>query len=89
MFTSIFVSFSPTSTLIPFDNFFFPLNTSDIPPANPPAVSTTPGTSDTAIPAITETTSSDITTLLSDVTLISSTFSFSSFYITKILLFSR
>ena len=31
MFTSIFVSFSPTSTFIPFARFFFPLNTSVIP----------------------------------------------------------
>jgi len=81
MFTSIFASVSATSTFIPFDSFFFPLNTSEIPPANPPAVSTTPFTSDTATPAIIDTTSSDITMLLSSVTLISYTTLFSSFSI--------
>ena len=60
MFTSIFVSFSPTSTFIPFDRFFLPLKTSEIPPANPPAIAYTPGASDTAFPAIIATTSSAI-----------------------------
>ena len=59
-FLSIFTSFSSASTLIPFDRFFFPLSTSEIPPANPPDILATPGTSDTATPAITATTSFDI-----------------------------
>ena len=47
-------------SFIPFAKFFFPLKTSVIPPANPPAISATPETSDTATPAITATTSSAI-----------------------------
>ena len=60
MFTSIFALFSSISAFIPLAKFFFPLNTSENPPANPPAIPETPGTSETATPAITATTSSDI-----------------------------
>ena len=75
MFTSIFVVPSFVSTLIPFAKFFLPLRTSVIPPANPPDISATPGTSETAIPAIVAITSSSIIILL---------FSFSMFSLSSI-----
>ena len=60
IFTSILAVVSVLSTFIPFAIFFFPLNTSEIPPAKPPAIPATPCTSDTATPAITAITSVDI-----------------------------
>ena len=56
----------------PLLKFFFPLKTSEIPPANPPAIPATPFTSETAFPAITATTSSAICIFSPD------TFSFTS-----------
>jgi len=80
MFTSIFTSLSPASTFIPFDKFFFPLSTSEIPPANPPDILATPGTSDTATPAITATTSFDIFIPSFDPSVFSSISTISSFF---------